>query len=644
MSETMARARSGAASMARAALSLPRDAQIRTSVSKIISIFANAVASRCRFERETGGVGASGEDRQRDRLNPRGLSRGQTTADPWFWVRRCLTPVRSGSAWPSPFRDRGPSPFPRGRWREARASFCNEDRLSSPSSNVSIQVYISAAVRLKPHRDWRLCHAAVDLLGRHVMQGADHHAGLVTVIVSLPTPETFRPCPGEVADSTSAALLPGDLDPDRNRFADRPHRTAARHLTRRLPNPPSPHTQSTESITPKPGARTAFPSDERKRKMFKTYSITVACLLLAGCKPKIVGPLPMGPVEVAFVTIGPQSLALTTQLPGRTAAYLTAENRPQVNGIVQNRLFEEGASVKAGDLVYRIDSAPYEASYSQAKASLATAEADLATAEANLPSLKSRAERYRDLAAIHAVGQQDYDDASASLEQARATVMARRASIETSRAALETARINLSYTPIKAPISGRIGKSNITVGALATAYQASPLAIVQQLDPIYVDVVQANAELLRLRHSLESGGMRQDGAGERKVKLILEDGSTYSMTGTLQFRDVTVDSSTGAVTLRVVFPNPREVLLPGMFVRAVVEEGVRPQAMLIPQQGVGRDPKGNPYAWVVGKDEKVEQKPLQLERAVGDQWLVTSGLAAEDRVIVEGVGKVRPGM
>jgi len=385
--------------------------------------------------------------------------------------------------------------------------------------------------------------------------------------------------------------------------------------------------------------------------MLKTFSkalllgaMVTACLLVTSCKPKMMGPPPMGPVEVAFVTIRPQSLALTTQLPGRTAAYLTAEIRPQVNGIIQNRLFEEGASVKAGDLLYRIDSAPYEASYKQAKASVATAEADLATAEANLPSLKSRAERYRDLVAIHAVGQQDYDDASASLEQARATVQARKASIETSQAALETARINLSYTPITAPISGRIGKSSITVGALATAYQASPLAVVQQLDPIYVDVVQANAELLRLRHTLESGGMRRDGSGERKVKLVLEDGSTYPITGTLEFRDVTVDASTGSVALRLVFPNPREVLLPGMFVRAVVEEGVRPQAMLIPQQGVGRDPKGNPYAWVVGTDEKVEQRPLELERAIGDQWLVRSGLAPNDRVIVEGVDRVQPGI
>jgi membrane fusion protein (multidrug efflux system) len=223
-------------------------------------------------------------------------------------------------------------------------------------------------------------------------------------------------------------------------------------------------------------------------------------------------------------------------------------------------------------------------------------------------------------------------------------VKARQASIETSQSALETARINLSYTPIKAPISGRIGKSNITVGALATAYQATPLAVVQQLDPIYVDVVQANAELLRLRRSLENGSMRQDGARQRKVKLVLEDGSIYPIAGTLEFRDVTVDSSTGAVTLRLVFRNPREVLLPGMFVRAVVEEGVRRQAMLIPQQGVGRDPKGNPYAWVVGKDQKVERRPLELERAIGDQWLVTSGLAADDRVIVEGVDRVRAGM
>lgn len=364
---------------------------------------------------------------------------------------------------------------------------------------------------------------------------------------------------------------------------------------------------------------------------------------LIGCKPQAAAPPPGGPPEVAFVTLSAEPLVLSTELPGRTAAYLTAEIRPQVNGIVQSRLFEEGAHVRAGDILYRIDPVPYETALTQAKAGLATSEADLAVAEANLPSLQARVDRYKDLVAIHAVGQQDYDDAAAALAQAKATVTARQAAIETSRAAQESARINLSYTPIKAPIPGRIGKSTITVGALATAYQATPLAVVQQIDPIYVDVVQANADLLRLRHSLEAGELQPDGSHRRKVKLVLEDGSAYPIAGTLQFRDVNVDASTGAVSLRLVFPNPGEVLLPGMYVRAVVEDGLRKNALLAPQQSVQRDLKGNPYAWVVGSDGKVQNRPLQLDRAIGDRWLVIGGLSAGDRVVLEGCDSCRQG-
>ena len=370
--------------------------------------------------------------------------------------------------------------------------------------------------------------------------------------------------------------------------------------------------------------------------------LVFAGLLMSSCKSRVSGP-PAGPPEVATVTILPERVVLTTELPGRTSAYLVAEIRPQVNGLIQSRLFREGANVKAGDFLYQIDPAPYQAAHNQAKSALVTAEADLAVAEANLPAIRSRAGRYKELAAIHAVGQQDYDDASAALRQAEATVQARRAAVEVNRAALESARINLSYTPIKSPISGRIGISNITVGALATAYQPTPLAVVQQLDPIYVDVVQASAELLRLRRHLESGRLKQNGPIQSKVKLFLEDNTPYPLKGTLQFRDVTVDPTTGSVTLRMVFPNPHQVLLPGMFVRAVVEEGVTEQALLAPQQGVTRDIKGIPIAWVVGKDDKVEQRTLELDRAIGDKWLVTSGLAAGDRLIVEGLQKVRPG-
>jgi membrane fusion protein, multidrug efflux system len=384
--------------------------------------------------------------------------------------------------------------------------------------------------------------------------------------------------------------------------------------------------------------------------------LVLAGLMFSSCKSKAVSP-PMGPVEVGTVTVTPERLVLTTELPGRTAAYLTAEIRPQVNGLIQSRKFQEGSYVKAGDLLYQIDPAPYEAAHSQAKAGLATAEAELATAEAdlvtaeaNLPALRSRAERYQGLLAIHAVGQQDYDDASAALRQAEAmigsrktTIGSRKTTIESARSAMESARINLGYTPIKAPISGRIGKSNITVGALATAYQATPLAMIQQLDPIYVDVAQANAELLRLRRNLESGRLQRDGSRQSQVKLLLEDGTTYPLKGTLQFRDVTVDPTTGSMTLRLVFANPKEVLLPGMFVRAVVEEGVREQALLVPQQGISRDPKGNPIALVVSTDQKVERRAVELERAIGNRWLVTKGLGAGDRLIVEGAAKVHPG-
>jgi len=366
-------------------------------------------------------------------------------------------------------------------------------------------------------------------------------------------------------------------------------------------------------------------------------------LFASGCTKKVAAPPQMGPSEVAVVTIAPERTVLTTELPGRTSAYLVAEIRPQVSGVIQQRLFQEGSNVKAGDVLYQIDPAPYQAAYNQAKATLITAEAELVTAEANLPAIRSRAARLKELVAVHAVSDQDYDDAAASLRQAEAMLAAKKASVEISRAAVESARINLSYTPIKAPISGRIGISNVTVGGMAAAYQGIPLAVIQQLDPIYVDVVQANADLLRLRQRLDSGRLKKTGSIQNKVHLILEDKSDYPLVGALQFQDVTVDPTTGSVTLRMVFPNPKHVLLPGMYVRAVVEEGVSEQAILVPQQGITRDVRGNAIAWVVGKDEKVEQRALELGRAMGDKWLVTSGLVAGDRVIVEGSQKVRPG-
>ena len=355
---------------------------------------------------------------------------------------------------------------------------------------------------------------------------------------------------------------------------------------------------------------------------------TAATLTLA-CGKGRSGPPQQGPVEVGTVTVNPEKVVLTTELPGRTSPYLVAEVRPQVNGLIRERAFEEGSNVKAGALLYQIDPAPYQAAYEQAKATLAMA-------EANVPAARLRAERLKGLVEIRATGRQNYDDALAALQQAEASVAA-------ARAAEESARINLSYTPIRAPIPGRTGKSSVTVGALVTGYQPVPLMVIQQLDPIYVDVTQSSAEILRLRQSLASGRLKRSGDGWSRVKLLLEDGTPYPLAGKLKFRDVTVDPTTGSVTLRMVFPNPDNVLLPGMFVRAIVEEGVNEEAILVPQQGVTRDQKGDPYALVAGKDGKVEQRMLTLDRALGDRWLVTKGLAAEDRVIVDGLQRVRPG-
>ncbi|MCE7959896.1 MAG: efflux RND transporter periplasmic adaptor subunit, partial [Acidobacteria bacterium ACB2] len=354
-----------------------------------------------------------------------------------------------------------------------------------------------------------------------------------------------------------------------------------------------------------------------------------ATTFLSACGRGRPAPPPQGPAEVGVVTLSPERVVLTTELPGRTVPYLVAEVRPQVNGLIRERAFEEGSDVKAGDLLYQIDPAPYQAAYDQAKAALAMA-------EANLPAARLRVERLKGLVDIRAVGQQDYDDATAALLRAEASVAA-------SKAAVESARVNLSYTPIRSPISGRTGRSSVTVGALVAGYQPVPLVVVQQLDPIYVDVTQSSAELLRLREGFRRGDLKRESSSEGRVRLVLEDGSPYPREGKLKFRDVTVDPTTGSVTLRMVFPNPDHVLLPGMYVRAVVEEGVSENALLAPQQGVTRDTKGAPYALVVGKDGNAEQRALQLDRALGDRWLVTKGLAPGDRVLVDGLMKVRPG-
>ena len=352
-------------------------------------------------------------------------------------------------------------------------------------------------------------------------------------------------------------------------------------------------------------------------------------VLLGGCDRRPQSPPPPPVPEVATVTVQPQQIVLTAELPGRTSAYRIAEIRPQVSGLILKRLFTEGSDVQAGQELYQIDPAPFQAALDIAKAALGRA-------QASLPAIRLRADRFKEAVADKAVSQQDFDDADGALKQAEADVQYWKATVE-------TARINLGYARVVSPISGRIGKSTVTDGAIVTAYQPMPLATIQQLDPIYVDVPQSTTELLRLQRRLEEGRINRDGANVNKVQLVLGDGMRYPLEGTLQFRDVSVDPTTASVILRMVFPNPNGVLLPGMFVRAAVEEGVNEQAILIPQQAVSRDPKGNPVALIVDGAGKVGQRMLSLDRAIGDQWLVSTGLASGDRVIVEGLQKVRPG-
>jgi len=337
-------------------------------------------------------------------------------------------------------------------------------------------------------------------------------------------------------------------------------------------------------------------------------------VLLTGCEHKAPPPAPPPP-KVSVVTVQAQEVPITTELPGRVAGYRYADVRPQVNGIILKRLFVEGSDVKAGQQLYQIDPAPYKATYDSAVA------ADV--------SARALWERYKPLAEANAVSKQDYDNAIASHLQAQAAV--------------ETARINLIYTRVLSPITGRIGRSLITEGALVTANQADAIASVQQLDPVYVDVTQPITTLLRLKREAAAGLLKQNEAGKTQVRLRLEDGSDYAHPGTLEFSEVTVDEGTGSVTLRALVPNPERLLLPGMFVREEIQEGVRQGAVLAPQQGVSHDQKGQPNALVVGADNTVELRTIGTDRAIGDQWLVTSGLKPGDRVIVEGIQSAKPG-
>ncbi|MHB8057218.1 MAG: efflux RND transporter periplasmic adaptor subunit [Desulfuromonadaceae bacterium] len=353
----------------------------------------------------------------------------------------------------------------------------------------------------------------------------------------------------------------------------------------------------------------------------------VTGLTLTGCSKPKSAPPPSGPPEVGIIVVKPEKVSLTTELSGRTAPQMIAEVRPQVGGIIRKRLFTEGADVKAGQVLYEIDPAAYAAAFASAKASQARA-------EATLGMVRLKAGRYGELIKINAVSQQDNDDAQAALQQAQADVAF-------TKAAVETARINLAYTRITSPISGRIGRSTVTDGALVTASQTTALATVQQLGSMYVDVTQSTADLLKLKQNLANGVLKKSSSAQ--VKLILEDGSPYPLSGTLKFSEVTVDQSTGSVTLRAVFPNPTQELLPGMFVRAMLIEGVHEAAILIPQRGVTRNPKGEAMVMTVGAEEKVEPRTIKVVRTVGDSWLVSDGLKAGDRVILEGLQKARPG-
>ena len=359
--------------------------------------------------------------------------------------------------------------------------------------------------------------------------------------------------------------------------------------------------------------------------------VLIAGLILTSCEKKntSAGKSPSTPPEVGVIVVQPQRVTLSTELAGRTSAYRISEVRPQVGGIIQKRLFTEGSDVKAGEILYQIDPATYQAAYNSAKASLARA-------EANVIPARLKAERYKELVKNNFVSQQDYDDANGTFKLAEAD-------IEASKAALESARINLDYTRITAPISGRIGRSTVTDGALVTANQPAALATIQQISSMYVDVTQASAELLHLKQNLASGLLINSTTGQARVKLMLEDGSAYPLSGTLKFSDVTVDQSTGSITLRAIFPNPKQILLPGMFVRAILEEGVDEHAILVPQRGVTRSPDGNAMVMVVGGEEKVETRAIKVVRTVSDNWLVSEGLKAGDRVILEGMQKARPG-
>ncbi|MDR7120073.1 efflux RND transporter periplasmic adaptor subunit [Rheinheimera soli] len=369
---------------------------------------------------------------------------------------------------------------------------------------------------------------------------------------------------------------------------------------------------------------------QHSRIVFFALTALAGSVALAGCGQAAhpVAPAAQA-VPVGVVTLKSQAVTLTKELPGRVAASQIAEIRPQVNGIVLQRLFTEGSEVKAGQALYQIDPATFEAQLSSAKAAVARAQASTA-------SSKAKAGRYTELLKIKAVSQQEFDEADASYKQAQADLL-------TAQAQLKTAQINVNYSKVLSPIDGQISKSAVTAGALVSASQSTALATVTVLDPIYVDLTQSSNEMLQLKKALASGDLGSDAAIQTVVELKMEDGSVYPHKGTLQFSEVTVEPGTGSVTLRAQFPNPEKLLLPGMYVRAEVVEGVKARAILAPQRGISRNSKGEATAMVVSKEGKVEARILQANRTIGSDWLVSSGLNEGDQLIIEGLQKIRPG-
>lgn len=368
------------------------------------------------------------------------------------------------------------------------------------------------------------------------------------------------------------------------------------------------------------------------RRLTLVSAIVSILFSLTGCGEKnAVAQTPGGsmpPAEVAIMTVTPQRIVMTTELPGRTEATRVAQVRARVPGIILKRVFREGSEVKAGDVLFRIDPAPFQATFSSTQAAVAKAEANLA--QANL-----KVQRYKPLVETTAISKQEYDDALTTQKQAAAD-------LASAKAAQETARLNLGYATVTAPISGRIGRAQVTEGALVGQGEATPIATIQQLHPIYVNLTQSSAEVLQLQRAMASGRLKKVGQGEAKVTLVTEDGRPYSHDGKLLFSDLSVEESTGAITLRAEFPNPDRLLLPGMYVRARLEQAVSENAITVPQQAVQRDPSGASVL-LVGKDDKVTPQPVKVENAQGNAWVISEGLKAGDRVIVEGFQKVKPG-